>query len=309
MVGYFVLGPSDLYKLVKEIGKFVNNIRTLGTQATAQFETSMESQLELGEIRKAQRELNDAFSFRRSINTEDGPVDPPFAEAEAPPVAAAAAVASTVTAEGEAPPKRKKRRRRVKKKVPAAEPTVNMDGPVTNNIPDLDMRDAFPNPPAPSPTESDTLSTTATTKKDTWYEDDDIPSASDMAKEDLDWLTDLDDDDQDGETTTSTAPELAKLDPAAEAQQQSRFQQQMSESWNKKVMDNEDELAPLALIMERLAILEEEKATAERRLEDEFRERFQLEEDYYEKKRAVLEESAAKVQQEAYVTVDGGDGN
>lgn len=304
-----MLGPSDLYKLVKEIGKFVNNIRTLGTQATAQFETSMESQLELGEIRKAQRELNDAFSFRRSINTEDGPVDPPFAEAEAPPVAAAAAVASTVTAEGEAPPKRKKRRRRVKKKVPAAEPTVNMDGPVTNNIPDLDMRDAFPNPPAPSPTESDTLSTTATTKKDTWYEDDDIPSASDMAKEDLDWLTDLDDDDQDGETTTSTAPELAKLDPAAEAQQQSRFQQQMSESWNKKVMDNEDELAPLALIMERLAILEEEKATAERRLEDEFRERFQLEEDYYEKKRAVLEESAAKVQQEAYVTVDGGDGN
>ena len=302
-----MLGPSDLYKLVKEIGKFVNNIRTLGTQATAQFETSMESQLELGEIRKAQRELNDAFSFRRSINTEDGPVDPPFAEAEVPPVAAAAA-ATAVTAEDEATPKRKKRRRRVKKKVPSSEQAVNINGPVTNNIPDLDMSDAFPEPPAPSPTEPVTsLSTTATTKKDTWYEDDDIPSASDMAKEDLDWLTDLDDDDKDSEATTGSTPELAKQDPAAEAQQQSRFQQQMSESWNQKVMDNEDKLAPLALIMERLAILEEEKATAERRLEDEFRERFQLEEDYYEKKRAVLEESAAKVQEEAYVTMDGGD--
>ena len=31
----------------------------------------MESQLQLEELRKAQRELNDAFSFRRSINTDE----------------------------------------------------------------------------------------------------------------------------------------------------------------------------------------------------------------------------------------------
>ena len=71
MVGYFVLGPSDLYKLVKEIGKFVQNIRTLGTDLTTTFESNMESQLQLEELRKAQRELNDAFSFRRSINTDE----------------------------------------------------------------------------------------------------------------------------------------------------------------------------------------------------------------------------------------------
>ena len=47
LVGYFVLGPSDLYKLVKEIGKFIQNVRTLGTEATKTFENTMESQLEL----------------------------------------------------------------------------------------------------------------------------------------------------------------------------------------------------------------------------------------------------------------------
>jgi Sec-independent protein translocase protein TatA len=64
------LGPSDLYKLVKSIGSLVQNARTLGTDLTRTFETNMESQLQLEEIRKAQRELNDAFSFRRSINVD-----------------------------------------------------------------------------------------------------------------------------------------------------------------------------------------------------------------------------------------------
>ena len=303
-----MLGPSDLYKLVKEIGKFVNNIRTLGTQASAQFETTMESQLELNEIRKAQRELNDAFSFRRSINVEDqgdpfstepGPQEPVV---EAPVAAAAAATAGAATAEGEAPPKPKKKRRRVKKKQPVPEPTVSMESSpsITGNIPDLDMSDAFPDPPkaTASPTAKATKG-----EKDDWFSDD-LPSASDMAKEDLDWLSG-DDSDSDSKSTATT-PTLAKTDPAAVAQEQNRFQQQMSSSWNQKVMDNEDQLAPLALIMERLAILEDEKAAADRRLEDEFRERFQLEEDYYQKKREVLEESAAKVQESAYVTMNSG---
>ena len=64
------MGPSDLYKLVKEVGKFIQNVRTLGNDATKAFESNMESQLELQELRNAQRELNDAFSFRRSINVD-----------------------------------------------------------------------------------------------------------------------------------------------------------------------------------------------------------------------------------------------
>lgn len=71
LVGYFVLGPSDLYKLVKEIGKFIQNVRTLGTEAARSFEGTMEDQLELTELRKAQNELNAAFGFRRSINTDE----------------------------------------------------------------------------------------------------------------------------------------------------------------------------------------------------------------------------------------------
>jgi hypothetical protein len=70
-VGYFVLGPSDHYKLVKEIGKFVQNARTLGAEAAKSFEGTMEDQLELKELRRAQRELNEGFGFRRSINTSE----------------------------------------------------------------------------------------------------------------------------------------------------------------------------------------------------------------------------------------------
>lgn len=306
LVGYFVLGPSDLYKLVKEIGKFVNNIRTLGTQATEQFETTMESNMEMQEIRKAQRELNDAFSFRRSINL-DNQVDPDIAEpgpqqpGPQEPVGAAAAAAATAGAaatsdsEGEAPKPRKKKRRRVKKKPPVpVEPSVSLEGTPTNNIPDLDMSSAFPDPPTAA------AESTNDDEKDDWFKDG-MPSASDMAKEDIDWLSDVDSDDSTTKPPDLT-PDLAKADP----QEQTRFQQQMSESWNKKVMDNEDELAPLAMIMERLAILEEEKAAADRRLEDEFRERFQLEQDFYQNKRTVLEETAATVQEEAYITIDGG---
>ena len=42
--GILVLGPSDLYKLVKEIGKFVQNARTLGAEAAKSFEGTMKDQ-------------------------------------------------------------------------------------------------------------------------------------------------------------------------------------------------------------------------------------------------------------------------
>ncbi|CAB9511774.1 expressed unknown protein [Seminavis robusta] len=307
LVGYFVLGPSDLYKLVKEIGKFIQNIRTLGTEATKTFENTMESQLELKEIRKAQQELNDAFSFRRSINvdteaevfsnsaaTATGPV-PETAAAAAGAAAAATSTPSATAAtdtseEAAAPPKRKKKRRRVKKKAPpTAVPEMESS---TGNVPDLDMSDAFP--------AADTTTTTkpAVKSDDDWFADG-FPSASDMAKEDMAWLAA---DDTNATTTTTVEPK----DPAMAAAEQSRFQQQLSGNWNEKVLDNEDSLAPLAVIMEKLALLEEERAAADKRLEDEFRQRFQLEEDYYQKKRDLLEETAAKVQENAYVTMDSG---
>jgi len=220
---------------------------------------------------------------------------------------ATTATAAAAPSENAAPPKRAKKRRRVKKKQPQPapeEPTLNMEGSPVNNIPDLDMSSAFPDP-AMATAESTGTGATKDEKKDDWFADD-MPSASDMAKEDMEWLNLGIDDDSSSE---KTAPDVAKLDPVEEAAAQSRFQQQMNASWNQKVIENEDKLAPLAMIMERLAILEDEKAAAERRLDDEFRERYRLEEEYYQKKREVLEQSAAKVQQDAYVTMQSSSKN
>jgi len=308
LVGYFVLGPSELYKLVKEVGKFIQNVRTLGTEATKNFEDSMESQLDLTELRNAQRELNDAFSFRRSINVDDGSgafstnaqSPRPQDDIGAPVAAAATATATaddTTAAEAtaEAPKRKKKKRRRVKKKVqPEPEPAVAMEagGAPINNVPDLDMSEAFPK-------------SSKEEKKEDWFTDDDakdynFPSASEMAKEDMEWLKDSE------TTTTPAAPAIDEKDPAADSTEQSRFQQQLRANWNEQVLDNEDKLAPLALVMEKLALLEEEKNAADKRLEDEFRKRFQQEEDFYQEKRELLEETATKVQQDAYVTMDSG---
>ena len=147
LVGYFVLGPSDLYKLVKEIGKFVQNIRTLGTDLSTTLENNMESSLQLDELRKAQRELNDAFSFRRSINVDEDSeafsVQAGSAQqAEQAAVATAtgssgvAAVAADATATS--PTKTKKIRRRVRRK-PTEEEEAAAAAPVSSPIPDLEM--------------------------------------------------------------------------------------------------------------------------------------------------------------------------
>jgi Sec-independent protein translocase protein TatA len=134
------LGPSDLYKLTKEIGKFIQNIQTLGSDLSTTLETNMESQLQLEDLRKAQRELTDAFSFRRSINVDDTEA---FATTVATPrvgkyigdvpssgaggdvasevAAAAEAVAATATATaagGASKKKKKMRRRKIVKEEP-----------------------------------------------------------------------------------------------------------------------------------------------------------------------------------------------
>ena len=71
-MGYFVLGPTELYKLTKEIGKALQNFRSLSTEASKQFETSMEDQLDLQELRKAQRELDLHRARQRPIFRQHG---------------------------------------------------------------------------------------------------------------------------------------------------------------------------------------------------------------------------------------------
>mmetsp|Transcript_27173 Transcript_27173/g.38227 ORF Transcript_27173/g.38227 Transcript_27173/m.38227 type:complete len:379 (+) Transcript_27173:134-1270(+) len=271
LVGYFVLGPSDLYKVVKEVGKFIQNFRTLGTDLTKTVENNFESQLELEEIRKAQRELNDAFSFRRTINTEGEaeafsttPEDRPGSAGimgEPEPEAAAGAAGAAAAADGTAP--KKKIRRRVKKAaVPVEEPEPM---PMELSMPPAPAPAPAPAPPVPEPVKAEDI---AIPELDPWFED--------------------------------NQPAESKYSGIAKAEEQDRFAAQLAGTWNEQVMANEDKLSPLSKIMDRLAILEEEKNAADSRLEEEFRLRGELEEKYYREKRDLLEEAAAEVQADAY---------
>mmetsp|Transcript_7054 Transcript_7054/g.10720 ORF Transcript_7054/g.10720 Transcript_7054/m.10720 type:complete len:384 (-) Transcript_7054:231-1382(-) len=274
LVGYFVLGPSDLYKVVKEVGKFIQNFRTLGTDLTKTVENNFESQLELEEIRKAQRELNDAFNFRRTINTEveaeafsTTPEDRPGSAGitgEPAAAAASAASATAATADGTVAPKKKIRRRVKKTAVPVEEPESM---PMELSMPPAPVPAPAPAPapPVPEPVKAEDITIP---ELDPWFED--------------------------------NQPADSKYSGIARAEEQDRFAAQLSGNWNEQVMANEDKLSPLSKIMERLAILEEEKNAADSRLEEEFRLRGELEEKYYREKRDLLEEAAAEVQADAY---------
>lgn len=274
-MGYFVLGPSDLYKLVKELGKGITNLRTLSADVTKTFETNMESQLQLEDLRKAQRELNDAFSFRRSINVDD---EVAFNEIS---TAAASATdettASLNTTDGDGAATRKRKKKRVKKK--KVEPEV--EDFETNGLPDLEM------PPL-----DDTLIREEEERAMQHEQEERM-----RRRERMERL-------QSG-STQSAADEgfgLPSSEPSPEEQE--RFAQQLSGNWNEMILASEDKLSPLSKIMERLAILEEEKKAADARLEEEFRLRTGVEEKYYREKRAILEEAAAEVQAKAYVSSD-----
>lgn len=289
LVGYFILGPTDLYKLVKEIGKTIQNVRTLGVEASKSFENTMEDQLELQELRKAQQELNDAFSFRRSINVEE---DSYFSEGS-PEAKAVETVTATTTAtavaaatETGAPAKKKiKRRRRIKKKVEPAPEEAAAIPPVANdgNVPDLDMTDAFaPVKPEPAAAPVDPAPTP-------------VPVSAEAGS--ADWFKEQ-----------KAVPEqfggsYEAAGTGEDAYEQDRFAAQLSGNWNQQILDNEDKLSPLSKVMERLAILEEEKLAADRRLEEEFRFKAELEEKFYEEKRKLLEDAAAEVQAEAYASM------
>lgn len=304
IVGYFVLGPSDLYKLVKEIGKFIQNFRTLGAEAAKQFEGTMEDQLELSEIRKAQAELNEAFNFRRSINTND--VGDAFektsfsdniasaVEDGAAVAAGAAAATGTTDASAEegaaaapAAPAKKKRRlvRRKKKKaveeieVPTEESVVPM---AAEEYPDLDMLDV------PDLTEEEKLRAERLGRLGGG------DSAPDTSNE-PDWFTASEEDIANEVLNNDKDPMLASFE-------KNRFQTQLSaDDWNAQIMENEDELAPLSMVMKRLAILEDEKNAADKLLEEEYQRRMDNEDKYYLEKRKVLEEAITDIQEEVYM--------
>ena len=83
---------------------------------------------------------------------------------------------------------------------------------------------------------------------------------------------------------------------------QNRFQAQLSDNWNEQILAKEGELGPVAEIMKRLAILEEEKIAADKRLQEEFKLREENEERFYREKRQLLEEAAAQIQNDAFAT-------
>jgi len=334
LVGYFVLGPSDLYKLTKEIGKFVQNLRTFTTEASSTFENSMESSLQLQEIRKAQQDLNEAFSFRRSINVD--------AESEAFSVNAqterlgetgAAVVGAGIASEAERPAtvseavatadangkKKKIIRRRVKKTLPEEDgvvpPPASVVGaegtttaPLANDIPPtLDMSAEI----ARQEQEEDAkaMADLERMRSELKAERDSLEAkrqASEEASDDAAKLREERMSRLRGETPASAEDaaverelatsgyDLSTEDAAAAT---NRFQAQMSGSWNDQIVANTEELKPLAAVMDQLALLEQEKIAADARLEEEYRMRADNEEKYYREKRSLLEQAAQQMQQ------------
>jgi len=69
LVGYFLLGPKELYKLSKDIGKLVSQARNVIAESAAEWQQTMDAQFEFEELKDLQnsaRELRDAFDFRSS---------------------------------------------------------------------------------------------------------------------------------------------------------------------------------------------------------------------------------------------------
>ena len=330
-VGYFVLGPSDLFKLTKEVGKFVQNVQSFATEATNTLETSMEDQLQLEEIRKAQRELNDAFSFRRTINVDreseafstdvlsprvGQEYEPPTTSAsEAVAVAAegaagvSAAAASTTTAAAVAP-KKKKRMRRIKKKIPPV--VADEDIELANDIPSLlEMPDDVDNEYEAAGKRMMESLKNLSDDEDDEKSDADADWAARIERRDEkrdaedDEKSDADAEDWAAQTRKERRERLEQSTSSAATEEfdmseQTRFQQQLSETWNDQIVENTDKLEPLAQVMDRLALLEEEKNAADKRLKEEFKSREENEENFYIEKRKLLEQAAAEIQVSAY---------
>jgi len=294
LVGYFVLGPSDLYKLVKEIGKFVQNFRTLGTEAAKSFEGTMENQLEIEGLRKAQAELNDAFSFRRSINTDDTEA---FSDSNFVDNTVESAAAATAVAEGPTGARKKKRMVRRRKKRPEDEvPPEVPAADVAKEYPDLDMLDDSSADGSNSGGEASDAEKRRAERLErlTANEGESKPGEPDWFKA------------SEEEIASEVLGQQQTADPAMAAYEKQRFQSQLTvEDWNAQVMANEDKLSPIATVMQRLALLEEEKNAADRRIEEEYRKRMDNEDKYYLEKRRALEDAVTEIQEGAFEGVNG----
>eukprot|EP00978_Attheya_sp_CCMP212_P029943 scaffold108445_cov42-Attheya_sp.AAC.1 len=170
----------------------------------------------------------------------------------------------------------KKRRRVMKKK----------KKPVVDDIPDLDMTAAFTdNPPAPittTPSEEENEAAELRAERMARLESGTQPQPEDGD----DWYN-----------------QMAPPETDVDVEPMNRFQQQLAGDWNDQILANDDDaLSPMGTIMERLAILEEEKQAADARLQEEFQSRETLEQEYYQQKRDLLEQAAAEVQSAAYAT-------
>ncbi|GKY98024.1 hypothetical protein MPSEU_000760500 [Mayamaea pseudoterrestris] len=303
LVGYFILGPSDLYKVVKEIGKFVQNVRSFSTDLTKTFENNMEDQLQINEIRKAQQELTDAFSFRRTINVDQEEdafsttVTSPRGESPVEAVAAVGASGKKIV------------RRKAKRKV-LLEEEENSSSELDGRVPDLEMPMASSagenvaetvlasvseNISAATPPvlgNDSTLSPEEQAIIDQEFEQ--YTSGTGMSDASNPWLN------GNGSESTSSSS-MTQLqqesdDNSDTAAATSRFQQQLNGNWNNQVLANQDKLEPLAVVMQQIALLQEEKLAAQTRLQQEFDRREQLEQDYYEQQKQLLEEAMRQVQ-------------
>lgn len=315
-MGYFILGPTELFKLTKEVGKFIQNFRTLGAEATKSFESTMENQLELTELRKAQSELNSAFNFRRSINVDQESE----AFSELPPIAEGAAVAGATAvakeSDGTSSTKRKKKRRRVKKKTVQEVPEETVS-PFSGDIPDLDMSAAFQDEfkdqmglekdsvKDGAQTDETEAKMSARLRKERFERLERAAERSESDKQDIsndetNWFS---------ASESDIASEVLAQQPSPDEVNAAndRFAKQLSGKWNDNVLENEDKLSPLAKIMDQLAILEDERAATNMRLDEEFERRAQIEEKFYREKRELLEMAAGEVSAAAYSNFDFGE--
>lgn len=287
LVGYFVLGPTELYKIVKDIGKFITNIRTVGAEATASFEGVMENQLALNEIRKAQLELTDAFSFRRSINNAEMEMQKQQQSDSSNAFESANTEVSTMEATGansNMEISKKKKRRRVKRQVAAVDDIETMESgyPLMESS-KIMAEQTMEESPEERKVRQERL------------------ARLEASLEESDRLWENRIQEMEGEEESRVEGEFKGLKnsilTSPQQQPSSRFLSQLSPEWNQSVMSNEDKLQPLAKIMEQLALLEEEREATLKRLEEEFRRKNETETLFYEKKRDLLKSAASEIQQ------------
>ena len=168
LLGYFLLGPTELYKVTKTIGTTISSLQSQWTETSKTFTDGLEEQVQIEELRKASYELNEAFNFRGGSGSSNsggglgvfgngfggggggnngfgGPPQDLDLGLDATPssevlekiqeeaemgVGGAALATATATAVAEAPPKKKRKVRRRKKKVvtPPTTPELKDDG-------------------------------------------------------------------------------------------------------------------------------------------------------------------------------------